>query len=251
VSVISGCDVNIPASDGKVPLHYVCKGDDSREEDVNESELLAILDLLLERGADVDVMDNMGYTPLFLACEYDNVAIVKSLVRVGCDVNKQSVCGDSPLKAACRNAKFWPHWQGRAFRNSSAARGHIDANGYPSMMITKMLLQAGADIAEATMLPTAIQFNDEKLLKELLELGMDINMLDDNMCTPLGAACTYTSVSSKVGKRGCCFLFFVFLYTPVIDGTYYGMVWIVRPSVCVSVHFLLVRAITFDPLNII
>jgi hypothetical protein len=36
-------------------------------------------------------------------------------------------------------------------------------------------------------------------------------------------------------------------YTPVI-GTYYGMAWIVRPSVrvsvCLSVHFLLVRAIT-------
>jgi hypothetical protein len=44
-------------------------------------------------------------------------------------------------------------------------------------------------------------------------------------------------------------------YTPVIDGTYYGMAWIVRVSVCVSVclsvHFLFVRAITFEPLNII
>jgi hypothetical protein len=44
-------------------------------------------------------------------------------------------------------------------------------------------------------------------------------------------------------------------YTPVIDGTYYGMAWIVRPSVCpsvrVSVNFLLVRAITFDPLKIV
>lgn len=50
------------------------------------------------------------------------------------------------------------------------------------------------------MLPTAVQYKDSGLVKELLQLGMDINMLDDNQCTPLGAACSSVNVRCDIVK---------------------------------------------------
>ena len=37
-------------------------------------------------------------------------------------------------------------------------------------------------------------------MEELLDLGMDINLLDDNMCTPLGIACSSTHVGPQLVK---------------------------------------------------
>uniref|UniRef100_K1PYF4 Putative ankyrin repeat protein L93 n=1 Tax=Magallana gigas TaxID=29159 RepID=K1PYF4_MAGGI len=75
-----------------------------------------------------------------------------------------------------------------------------DPNYFPPVQITKILLHASADITEATLLPTAVQFGDLTLVKELIDLGMDINMLDDNMCTPLGSACSCVNVKTEVVK---------------------------------------------------
>jgi hypothetical protein len=61
-----------------------------------------------------------------------------------------------------------------------------------------MLLQADANMKDATLLPTVVQFGDPNLVKELIGLGMDVNMLDDNMCTPLGSACSSVSVKCDV-----------------------------------------------------
>ncbi|KAK3599990.1 hypothetical protein CHS0354_012644 [Potamilus streckersoni] len=181
----SGAEVNIPSQDGRMPIHCIYDRDEKREGKANE--IVEILNLLVQHGVDVNVRDNMGQTALFLACEADDVNSVKALVQAGCDVNLQTVTGDSPLKVACRNAKFWSYFHGRDNR--------AEPINFPPVAITKLLLQHNADIAEATLLPTAVQMGDATLVKVLLDLGMDINMLDQNMCTPLGEACTSNSVS--------------------------------------------------------
>jgi len=63
---------------------------------------LKIITFLIDNGANIDCKDNMGRTPLFMACEADDVHIVKLLVQHQCDVNTQTVDGDSPVKVACR-----------------------------------------------------------------------------------------------------------------------------------------------------
>lgn len=183
-----GVDINIPGTDGKLPIHFTC---DPEERDERKSrECVQALKLLILRGADVNVVDNMGRTPLFLACESDDVEAVKVLIDADCDVNLQTVCGDSPMKLSCRNAKYWSYWHGR----------RVNTSNFPPVQITKLLLQANADLSEATLLPTAVHMGDTSLVKELIDLGMDINMLDDNMCTPLGTACSNMHVQPSLVK---------------------------------------------------
>ncbi|XP_045205225.1 caskin-1-like isoform X2 [Mercenaria mercenaria] len=191
-----GVDANIPGTDGKLPIHYTC--DSNERVDDKKEECVQALQILIQANCDVNVVDNMGRTPLFLACEADDVDAVKLLlVQTRCDVNIKTVVGDSPLKVACRNAKYWSYWHGKEL--NSAGR-KVTSFNFPPVQITKMLLQANADVSEATLLPTAVQLGDTKLVEELLDLGMDINMLDDNMCTPLGIACSSTHVRSQLVK---------------------------------------------------
>lgn len=190
-----GVDPNIPGTDGKLPIHYTCDADERAEE--KKTGCVQALDSLIQAKCDVNVVDNMGRTPLFLACEADDVEAVKLLIENECNVNIQTVCGDSPMKVSCRNAKYWSYWHGRE-TNSSGKK--LSAFNFPPVKITKMLLQANADLSEATLLPTAVQLGDLRLVEELLDLGMDINMLDDNMCTPLGIACSSTQVSAQLVK---------------------------------------------------
>lgn len=181
--------------DGKSVLHYLCESDDRRDE--KKDALLKILDYLIKQGVDINSQDKMGLTPLILACEADDVHMVKIFICAGCDVNLQTNSGDSPLKVACRNAKFWSFWHGRDYGNSPV---QSYPNKFPPIQITKLLLQANADVSQATLLPTAVQFNDAKLVKDFLELGMNVNKLDDNMCTPLGSACMSANVNCEVVK---------------------------------------------------
>jgi len=190
-----GIDTNIAGTDGKLPIHYTCDAEERDEE--RKAECVQALVALLQTGCDINVADNMGRTALFLACEADDVSAVKLLIDHHCDVNIQTVCGDSPLKVSCRNAKYWSYWHGRD--PASGGGRKTNACDFPPMQITKMLLQANAE-PEATLLPTAVQLGDVKMVEELLHLGMDINMLDDNMCTPLGIACSSTHVSSGLVK---------------------------------------------------
>lgn len=189
-----GIDTNIPGTDGKLPIHYTC--DTSERADDKKEECVHALKILIQANCDVNVVDNMGRTPLFLACEADDVEAVQVLlIESRCDVNIKTVVGDSPLKVACRNAKYWSYWHGKELNSVGRKVNTFD---FPPVQITKMLLQANADVSEATLLPTAVQLGDTKLVEELLDLGMDVNMLDDNMCTPLGIACSTTHVKPNL-----------------------------------------------------
>ncbi|XP_069130788.1 ankyrin repeat and SOCS box protein 2-like [Argopecten irradians] len=195
--VRDGVDIGASGNDGKTALHYTCEGGDKiidGNDDDKTHEYLQILQFLLDSGANVDWKDNMGRTALFTACEADDLDMVMLLVQHQCDVNIQTVDGDCPIRVTCRNAKFWTH------RPGSSNLGQSDPSHFPPIQITKVLLQANADITKATLLPTAVQYKDAELIRELLDLGMDINMLDDNQCTPLGAACSSVNVPCNIVK---------------------------------------------------
>jgi len=66
---------------------------------------VALVDLMLERGADVNVQAGDGITPLFVAVFVGNAAMVRRLLDAGAQVNRQTAEGFTPLLAALEQKK--------------------------------------------------------------------------------------------------------------------------------------------------
>ncbi|XP_025086400.1 tankyrase-2-like isoform X1 [Pomacea canaliculata] len=187
-----GADVNVPGPDGQMALHHLCSAEEWKP------ELAELGELLIAHGASLDAADNTGATPVLKACEVESHRLVQALCSAGCDVNIPTVNGDSPIQVACKSSELWFSWYCRP-EHATAAKGTSDRERdprcFPPIIIAKTLLQAGADPKEATLLPAAVQFGAVGIVKEFLQLGMDVNRLDDNQRTPLGCACTSASSS--------------------------------------------------------
>ncbi|MFL6257381.1 MAG: ankyrin repeat domain-containing protein [Pyrinomonadaceae bacterium] len=84
-----GADVNLrPKSEhGAAALHVAARNGD-----------LEMLNLLLSRGAEPDVRDARGNTPLMTGAEY--TPVIEALVAKGADVNARNEAGVTPLRSA-------------------------------------------------------------------------------------------------------------------------------------------------------
>lgn len=56
-----------------------------------------VVDWLLDKGADVNLADDDGYTPLMLAAQYDHVAVVKRLLKKGANPKARTNTGHTAL----------------------------------------------------------------------------------------------------------------------------------------------------------
>ncbi|XP_076468467.1 ankyrin repeat and SOCS box protein 16-like isoform X2 [Babylonia areolata] len=186
-----GADVSVPGPEGQMALHLLCGAEERC------SDMVELGDLLISHGASIDAADNMGKTPVLRACESEDHKLVRLLCNAGCNVNIHDYNGDSPIKVACKTAELWFFWHCRP-ETASAAVNKMEPSHFPPIRIAKQLLEAGADPQEATLLPAAVNFGAVQVVQEFLELGMDVNMLDDNQRTPLGCACTAASVPPSV-----------------------------------------------------
>ncbi|XP_014780858.1 ankyrin repeat and SOCS box protein 8 [Octopus bimaculoides] len=186
----SNVDVNLACQDGKTPLHLIC---DTQPEN---SLSLKITDLLISNGANIDSVDNEGSTPICIACKNNNIELVKLLLKSGCTINTSSYLLNTPMKVTSRNANNW-----FCCHTHSSFAGDEQKTIYipPPIHIAKLLLEAdGQQSKEATCLPSAVQFSNYDIVKDLLESGMSPNLLDENSCTALGCACMIESVDPKV-----------------------------------------------------
>jgi len=110
-----------------------------------------ILKLLLDHGADVNVQDKWGYTPLYWACLHGQTKAVRLLLSHGADVNIRDEGDRTPLHAACLS--------GCAPVIQALLKGGVDVNAQDKYGDTPLhratagaydeavgiLLQAGAD----------------------------------------------------------------------------------------------------------
>lgn len=126
----------------------------------------AMVELLLERGADIEVKDQNGLTPLWWATVQGREAVVKLLLERGVDTEAKDQWGRTPLSWATK-------------------RGHE--------AIVKLLLERGADIEtkdelRQKPLSRAAEGGHEAIVKMLLERGADIETRDRSGQTPLSRA---------------------------------------------------------------
>ena len=84
-----GADPNITDRDGYRPLHFPA---DAR-----------IVELLLKHGADVNAQNNIGETPLMIPFRFENVELVRILLRNGASLSHRNDEGLTALeRAKCR-----------------------------------------------------------------------------------------------------------------------------------------------------
>ena len=79
---------------GWTPLHVVAEGGDYDSGDDNDA---VVARLLLERGADVNVLNDENQTPLHLACYFGRVKLVQILLDAGANVDMKNDQGQTAL----------------------------------------------------------------------------------------------------------------------------------------------------------
>lgn len=79
---------------GKTPLHQSLTGGTNR-----------IIELLLDRRADVNAQDNTGLTPLHVAAWWSITERAGILLDRGADINSRDKFGDTPLHTAAMNGR--------------------------------------------------------------------------------------------------------------------------------------------------
>ncbi|KAK7114437.1 ankyrin repeat domain-containing protein 50-like isoform X2 [Littorina saxatilis] len=148
-----------------------------------ESSQRSVLEVLLGWGADVQLTDNVGITPLYAAVKGDNCGMVRQLIDAGCDVNIGSQ-DHAPLFLAAR----------RGFQE-----------------IVQILCEAGCykDIANkygVTPLYEAALTGQNNILHCLIDQGCDIDKYDMYNVSPLQAAVTMgnTECVKMLVQAGAC-----------------------------------------------
>jgi len=134
-----------------------------------------IVEALLAAGAKADVANDYGFTPLMLACENGSAAAIERLLGAGADPNRAMPSGETPLMIASRTGRV----------------GAVTA-----------LLRAGADVNAAeslkgqTALMWALSGPHFGAAKALVEAGADVHARSTGGFTPLMFATRYDSVDS-------------------------------------------------------
>lgn len=88
-----GAELELLSKYGRTALHYSCHNGNHH-----------IVKLLLSLGADPNIEDAEGHTPIFMAVEGCNAAI-NLLVEAGADLNKVSSFNTTPISLACKIGK--------------------------------------------------------------------------------------------------------------------------------------------------
>lgn len=235
----AGADINAANRYGQAPIHIAVQqhdaamvkrllaagADKEKVDGAGETALLtaarlgdaAIVDELLAAGAAIEARDlDYGQTPLMLAVRQEHKSVVQRLLQAGADVNAQSYAGelqklvfpsDVPVgtsQGVGINRSGLPD-RGMRYPITGTKTPLLFATRQGNLELTRMLVEAGADIEQAdvngiTPLINAIlnhsvvninrtgKSDHLKIALYLVEQGANVNAMDWYGQTPLWAA---------------------------------------------------------------
>jgi ankyrin repeat protein len=170
-------------SGGFTPLLYAAR-----------ENCIECIDVLLAKGADIDLADPDGVSPLHLAVMNANWDLAKKLIEAGADVNQWDIFGAAPLFTAV----------GGRSRNDGGRASIDPPNETTGMQVVQLLLERGANpnmqlffrpanvrgatnLRGSTPLIRAASNNDMEVVKLLLANGADATVYQADRQTPIHA----------------------------------------------------------------
>jgi len=150
----------------------------------------AIIQYLIEKGADVNFSRGIYYSPLFKALINGKLEIAELLVKAGADVN----CRDDYDTLLMKFTSWHTPWPGTdAFSSENEA----------SEIISEFLLRHGADLkarrseyGETVFLEAAQHTSSTKVLDMLIKYGAEVNETDD-----LGRTALFMAVENSNSNK--------------------------------------------------
>ncbi|RYP18640.1 hypothetical protein DL767_009785 [Monosporascus sp. MG133] len=160
---------------------------------------LAVLKLLVEKGAQLEAKSNIGWTPLMFAVRYGHEAVVKLLVEKGAQIEAKDKDGCTPLMIAARHGQ---QAVAKLLVEKGAQIEAEDNNGWTSLIfatwqghkaMAKLLVEKGAQLEAKskngwTSLIIAARHRQEAVAKLLVEKGAQLKAKNNNGKTPLMVA---------------------------------------------------------------
>jgi ankyrin repeat protein len=200
--IASGADVNARGPARNYQRHVTAEGRPKNLDSGGFTPLLyairencmACMEVLIRNGADIDLPDPDGVSPLHVAIMNANWDLARQLIAAGADVNQWDTFGEAPLFTIVGQ-----------YSRLDGGRGSIDPlNQTDGMTILRMLLERGADpnmqlffrpanlsgstnTRGSTPLIRAATAGDLEVVNLLLEHGADATLYMADRQTPIHA----------------------------------------------------------------
>ncbi len=223
-----GANPNAVNKDGKAAVHFAVMDayaydeypDDSDSEEpnqMNEKLKVEIIKLLVEHGADLNLIHGQGGTPIIDAVGYSYTTILRELMKLGADVNHADQYGRTPLMIASKFGHFGcvnilgmnksmaesiknvdnygdnvlHYLAGRVYRDNGESSAEGEARPLTKTFMEKFEVPCVRNNYGQTPLMIAAQNGMPKVINLYLEHGNDINELDNDGNSALIYAMSY------------------------------------------------------------
>ncbi len=211
-----GADVNIITKDKYTALYWAIFNDmadtvkliikSGIDKQILQSEFayalrkanMEVVEAFIVAGADVDILDEQGYTVLINAVHSGNLNLVKKLVEMGLNVNQPNDEGWTPLLHSMENpdiTKFlYEHGADPCVKNNRGDTVFLNACMYGMIWLIKDLIEKKPALIDEkgengwSSLHYAAWHGRVEASRLLLEKGADLHALDDSGKTPLDLA---------------------------------------------------------------
>lgn len=210
ILVANGLYVDEADYGGWTALHYACY---SKEYGYPESMLYATVASLISSGADVNVRDIDGCTPLMVAAGSGVPSVVELLIQCGADLN---LVDSFNQRAITYGAESMDYKTCNLLIEAGAVLNYEDVNAITPLFIalqqdansiTNLFVKAGADVNQVfngrSPISIAIENNNLNAVNLLIRAGADIIPYDSAGNSPMveaGYYHSYNVISSLVGS---------------------------------------------------
>ncbi|EAY02539.1 hypothetical protein TVAG_494880 [Trichomonas vaginalis G3] len=145
-----GADLNMLNSGGYSVIHFAIfstvRGISVKSfgpDFVNESEVIDLIELLLSNGANVNLKNEDGYTPLHMASFMSTRGIVETLISHGAEINSLTKDGYTPLDLADGREKIHYEKYLRLRNAKMDYQYYLDSSQEASKIVALLKLHGG------------------------------------------------------------------------------------------------------------